>query len=510
MLAATDLAAIEAITSQFALRGPARDHVDEVLARFDEVDAALVAKDFPPTSPWWRETFERWYRSGRRQLVVRAGRRAGKSSSFCRLAVVEALYGQHDVPPGDTGVVAIVSTDRTEAAARLTTVTAILDALGVAYKPWGDGAIGIKLIGRRVGVRVYTASIKGVSGFTSIFVLCDEVAKWSDSDTGANPATEVLASVRPTMRTQKNARIALSSSPFGMLDAHYDAYERGETSAQVVAYAPTWEANPTVTEQETRDDEPDESAWLREYAAIPQAEAESSMLTELLIDRATRTSPTDLPAEPGHWYAATIDPATRGNAWTLVVATRGPDRVRRVCLVREWKGTANVPLRSPEVFQEIAALLKPYALTTLTSDQFAGDPLADLAQQAGLYLELEPWHSGNKREAYEGLRTMLLAEELELPPVPEVKTDLLGIRKRLTRSGVTYELATQGTRHSDFAPAVAMAAMKVRYAAAPASPTLSVSDRATEEKREFLERRRREQERAKKFGALPATHRRFG
>lgn len=47
-------------------------------AHFVALDRALVAKGFHPTSPWWLETLARFYASGRRQLVIRAGRRAGK------------------------------------------------------------------------------------------------------------------------------------------------------------------------------------------------------------------------------------------------------------------------------------------------------------------------------------------------------------------------------------------------------------------------------------------------
>jgi hypothetical protein len=488
---------------------PGRSHVDEILARFDEVDARLVAAGFPPTSPWWRETFERWYRSGCRQLVARCGRRGGKSSSLSRLGVVEALYGQHTVPPGDVGTVAIVSTRRDEAAKRLRTVTAILDALGIAYRPLSGGALGVELVGRRVAFQVFAASIAGVSGFTAVFVFCDEVAKWLDSDTGANPATEVLASVRPTMATQANARIVLSSSPMGMLDAHYDAFEAGDDAYQVTAYAPTWEANPTLTEADTRLLERDESTWLREYAAVPQAEVESALLTEMLVDRATRAEPLDLPRQAGHYYAATIDPATRGNAWTLAVATRGPDRVRRVVLCREWRGTVACPLVPSDIFTEIRELLKPYGLTWLTSDQYAGDALKDIARKCGLTLSLEPWTQSNKREAYEGLRSMLLDEELELPPDHAVKMDLLGIRKKLTRNGVTYELATQGPRHSDYAPAIALAALKVRGIAKPPPPDPQTPDEEqAERKRKLIEGLRKDLDREARFGRLPVTHRR--
>jgi hypothetical protein len=442
---------------------PARSHTDEVLARYDETDARLVAAGFPPSSPWWRATFERWYRSGKRQLVVRAGRRAGKSSSLSRLAVVEALFGLHAVPPGDLGTVAIIAQNRTEGAKRLRTVTAILDALGVSYAPLGGSAVGVELVGRRVCFQVFAGSIAGVSGFTGVFVLCDEVAKWLDADTGANPATEVLASVRPTMATQPNARLVLSSSPLGRLDAHFDAFELGETSHQVTAYAPTWEANPTVTEAQTRADEPDESTWRREYLAEPQAEAESSLLTETIVDRVTRKGG-DVPPEHGHTYVAAIDPASRGNAFTLIVATRTGD-VRRIVLARDWTPKGGLPLELGVTFAEIATLIAPYGLSHAYTDQFAADPLVELARHARLSLVPKPWTAQTKAEGYQELQAHAVAGNLELPNDAQLRQDMLGIRKRLTRNGVTYDLAMHGSRHSDYAPAVAMAVMEARYPA---------------------------------------------
>jgi hypothetical protein len=428
-----------------------------LLACYDETDRRLVAKGFPPTSPWWRDTFGRWYASRRRQLVVRGGRRGGKSSSLSRLAVVEALFGDHHVPPGDLGTVAIIAQNRVEGAKRLRTVTAILDALGVAYQPLGGSAVGVELVGRRIAVQVFAASIAGVSGFTGIFILADEVAKWLDADTGANPATEVLASVRPTMATQPNARIVLSSSPMGRLDAHYDAYELGETPHQVTAYAPTWVANPTITEEQTKADEPDEATWRREYLAEPQAEAESALLSSLLLGESVRADPWDLPPVAGWTYVATMDPATRGNAWTFVVATRKPDGTRTIALAREWVGTPSKPLHIGTVFAEMAALLRPYGEDLVYTDQLAIDPLREMADAHGLQLVEVPWTPISKREAYEELNRIVLSRQFECHPDPQVKTDLLGIRKLLTRAGVTYDLVTIGTRHSDYAPAVAMA-----------------------------------------------------
>lgn len=495
-------------------------HAAEILRRFDQLDRVLVSKGFPATSPWWRKTIERWYCSGKKQLVVRAGRRGGKSSTFTRLAVVEALYGQHPVPPGDIGVVAIISARRTEALERLRTVKAILDAIGVKYDERGDT---VELKSRRVSFNVYTATIAGVSGFTGIFILCDEVAKWRDNDTGANPAQQVIVSVRPTVATQPEARIALSSSPMGLLDAHADAFALGDTPLQTTAHAPTWIANPSVTEEYTRTLEPDDVVWTREYAAIPQAESELSLLTdnsltrlvreprsaiEVLADGFPLLGVNDLAPDARHRYLATIDPATRGNAWTLSVVCLSDGHVRKVVMAREWRGTKRKPLVPGEVFKEIADLIRPFGLRHVHSDQFAEDSMREIARQHDLFLIVDtPWSAGTKADAYDGLLTLVRESRLEIPPDPVVKTDLLGIRTKLTRNGILYELATQGERHSDYAPCIAMAVMLVKIPPLPRPEDLTPEQRAERMKTDFLKDRERERKRAEKHGRLPPTHR---
>jgi hypothetical protein len=483
---------------------------DELLARYDELDAKLVKAGFPETSAWWRETFERFIRSKKRQLVDRVGRRGGKSSSISRLAVVVALYGRHVIPPGDVGVVAIISTDRSEAMGRLTTIKAILDAMKVAYRPLQAPKVGIALVDRPIEFRVFAASIAGVSGFTAIFVLCDEVAKWRDKDTGANPATTVLASVRPTMATQPNARIVLSSSPMGRLDAHYDAFEEGTNELQVTAEAPTWIANPTITEKDTRALEPDEATRMREYGAVPQAEAESSLLTEYLVDRMTRPLAGDIPFDARHFYVATMDPATRGNAFTLTIATRGLDDVRRVVAVREKRGTPSAPLSPKETLREWKPLLTTYGLRLIHTDQWSLDAMQDSARDLGLTLKGEPWTQATKAEAYEELLKLSQDKLVEVGPEENVKSDLLGIRKVLTRNGVTYELRRDERtgRHSDYAPSIAMAVSKAIHRATATPRKLTTAEEHERDKAAFLEKLTREKRRGERFGRTPATHRR--
>jgi hypothetical protein len=440
------------------------------LSRYREMDAQLVQAGFPATSPWWLETFGELYTRRKRTLVARVGRQGGKSTTLCRLGVAEALYGGHVIPHGTLATVAFVSVDRKEATDRLLTVQKILLALGVAWVPL-EGGRGIRLVDKPITFRVYTASISGVSGGTCIFACCDEVAKWRDLRTGVNPATEVLASLRPALVTMPRAKLVLISSPLGRLDLHAKEYERGETATQMTAYAPTWVANPSVTEEWTRGEEANEGRWKREFLAVPLEEGEEGLLTALLLDRSTRTEMVVARA-PLHSYVAAMDPATRGDAWTLVVATLrwvGGRLKRSIVCAKEYHGTSSQPLDPAAVLRDIASELAAYGLTSVYSDQASADALRRIGQDVGLSVVIAPSTAQNKITRYESLETWMGNGEVELPPDPQVRADLLSVTKKLTPNGFTIVLPRVGDRHADYAPAITLALS--RSVAAPPEPT---------------------------------------
>lgn len=249
---------------------------------------------------------------------------------MCKIIVCDVTSVPHVVPRADLGVFAIVSVERRDALERIRTCGALLRGLGFREVRWragedgglkrgeyvlrlGQGTTEI-LIATEFGIRAIravTASVGGVSGFTGIGVLGDEMSKWRDEDTGVNPATEVVASITPTMRTQPLARCAWISSPWSTLDVHHKMFEAGNTVGQRVAYAPTWVANPTLVtcplcgaapgrtcehdlsperqaacEADTHIDEPDELLWEREYKAIPMPAVTSQFFDPAAVDRA--------------------------------------------------------------------------------------------------------------------------------------------------------------------------------------------------------------------------------
>lgn len=334
-------------------------YADDPIGRLRAIDKVLVANGFHAMSLWWDEQMETFYASGKFQFTGRIGRRGAKSSTVTvRVSVSETIGTPRKLAPGQTGTWPLISHTNFEASKRLDEIEAVLKALGFELaqgKPeefkryqrtveHGRALIRtLDMNGNRVEWVVYPPTIAGVSGFTAIGASCDEAAKWRDDKTGANPASIVLASLRPTFATQPAAHLYLFSSAFSTLDAHHDAVQQGDTDPQYLARlgeegacidreqrdraasrfeakaraavvggdalrakvngdraaairasmtdispsnpnVPTWVANPSLSIERTLDLEEDFATWLREYGSVPTGSAGGSFFDHVLVD----------------------------------------------------------------------------------------------------------------------------------------------------------------------------------------------------------------------------------
>lgn len=185
---------------------------------------------------------------------------------------------------------------------------------------------------------------------------------------------------------------------------------------------------------------------------------EGSMFDPELLVRSARREPAALPFDPLCSYAAGMDPATRGNAWTLVVVGHVAHGRYAVVHAQQWRGTPQRPLSPLAVLQEIAAVLARYRLRTVRTDKWSIDAIRELASQVALSLAEEPMQGPERVEMFDRLLFMLKEQALELPPDPRVREDLLRVRRIVSRQSISIDLEkTQDGRHADYAPALALA-----------------------------------------------------
>lgn len=204
------------------------------------------------------------------------------------------------------------------------------------------------------------------------------------------------------------------------------------------------------------------NAYRTDYLA-EFADPEEAMFGLDLVESRTRKMPLEREPVKGHDYVATMDPATRGNAWTMTLTecTGVNERFEpklAVALTREWRGSKEKPLNPEVVFAEMAITLRPYGCTQVITDQFACDVLMPMAAAHGLHLYADPMTQAKRFEYCSRLKVALEEDRFELSPDPKMGRDLVSVRRRITQNGVTVHLPeTSDGRHADFVPTLMLA-----------------------------------------------------
>src|SRR5690606_19994281 len=146
-------------------------------------------------------------------------------------------------------------------------------------------------------------------------------------------------------------------------------------------------------------------------------------------------------------------PATRTNAWALVVGGRRRSGKRSIVYAREWRSEDGDPLSPARVLAEVRDELAVYGLSSVGTDQHMADALIDIARPMGLHLYDESVTAVSKANDLDSARALIRDGSVELPPHPQLQGDLRRVRRRLTPDGgvrVVYPMTADG-RHCDFA-----------------------------------------------------------
>lgn len=394
-----------------------------------------------------------------RLVAVIAGIRSGKTLmagvAAWRCATNADLS---QMRPNEVARVAIVAPTVDNATATFQLLAGALEAPALAPQVQ-DVKAGVIRVRREDGKSVEIVVVAAHRGAVTLrsrwlagFVF-DEVALFGQDDLGYSiNAEELLRGAEPRLLPQGQGW--LISSPYGSQGLLYDLWQQyfGKPGRVLVVHAPTVEMNPAFDRtqvEELRLHDPDTAA--REYDAA-WTDPEQALLPAAHVDAATRP---ERGPEPLHHYAAAMDPGTRSNAWTLAIRTRRiitGKPVESIVKVRQWQGSKAVPLSPDAVLKEIAAELLPYGIRDIVTDQWAADALRDIARRHGLNVYDVTITSASKLEMFEGMRNLMADGAAEIPVCPQLRSDLLLVKKVIGRHGVSVVLPhTPDGRHCDYA-----------------------------------------------------------
>jgi hypothetical protein len=160
------------------------------------------------------------------ELVVVAGRRAGKSRSTSVLAAyIAGLCDHPSLVPGEKGIVLIFAPDQRQSAVVLDYITAVFQNSLMLSQLVVKRTQRALVLMNRITIIVRSSDFRRIRGATLIAVIADELAFLRSDDSSSNPDTEILNAVRPGLATTAGPMFCISS-PYARKGELYNLYQR--------------------------------------------------------------------------------------------------------------------------------------------------------------------------------------------------------------------------------------------------------------------------------------------
>lgn len=337
--------------------------------------------------------------------------------------------------------------------------------------PWRDfidevGAdtVGSEFIwapcGRPVEVRIVCGKRGGGSLVSRwcLGVAFDEAPRMMGQNDAVVNLDEAYQAVRS--RLLPGAQILQGGSPWQPYGPIFDKFQEGfglPKPTRIIIRGKGPDLNPTWWTPERcaeLKNDPKNAVVYQTDVLAEFADVEQTMFPQIVLNRCCKQTEW-IPYDSKRDFCAAMDPATRNNAWTLVIADRIGVK-KRIVAWKEWQGTSVEPLSPKVVLQEATNILALYNLTDCYTDQWSADANRDLAFEMGLNLVIEDWKGTQRTNAYQSMAVQAALEKVDLPRDPMVRKDLSLVKRRVTPNGISIHLpATSDGRHCDYAAAIA-------------------------------------------------------
>ncbi len=361
------------------------------------------------------------------------GRRGGKDNATAVIAAyIAALVDWSAVlAPGERGIVLCIGADVKQATVQRNYIEGVFDASPLLSSlVVGRTTDGLEL-SSGISIDVRAASFRRLRGVTCVAVVASEAAFWLD-ETSANPDTEILNAVRPSLATTGGPLIVITT-PYARRGEVWNTYKQhygpdGDPLV-LVAQGASRDFNPTLSQRVVdRAYERDAAAAAAEYGAQFRSDLEAFVALEV-VEAAVISGRYELPPARGTAYFGFVDPSGgSSDSMTLAIAHRDKDGRGILDAVRERR-----PPFSPEaVVADFAALLKTYRVGKVAGDRYGGEWPRERFRVHGIEYELA---EQPKSDLYRDLLSILNSGRLELLDLPRLAAQLCGLERRVARSG---------------------------------------------------------------------------
>ena len=369
-----------------------------------------------------------------REAFVIAGRRSGKSFISSIIAVFLACFKDWSkyLSTGERGSIFIIASDREQARIIKNYVSGILNSSASFRKMVKKELAGEIELVNGVNIGIKTCSYKGVRGYTLLAAICEEVAFWQ-SEHGANPAKEILTSLRPSLATIPDSLLIGISTPYSRSGILWEQYSEhfgsSESDTPLIWQSPSILMNPTIPKQEIeRGYKQDKNAALAEWDAIFRQDLEEFLGLEM-IDQAVILNRVELPRIKDTNYFAHCDPSGgRQDSMTLAIAHRDESTGK---VVLDALREAKPPFVPKEVVRDFSLVAKSFGVGVIKSDRYAAEWVSSAFRDNEIMVENSELSAS---EIYLSFLPLIANGSVELLDDKRLVSQLKGLERK-TRPG---------------------------------------------------------------------------
>ena len=364
------------------------------------------------------------------------GRRGGKSRAIAALLVYLATMVDYraQLVPGERGLVLCLARTQEQAQVVLGYVAGIIDGEPMLAKMViRRAADSLTLFdrGATIEIAVRAASFRSVRGLTCVAAVADEIAFWQGEDGSANPDTEILRAVRPTLLTTSGPLIAISS-PYARKGELWTTFKRdfgaiGDPRI-LVARAASREMNPTLPQADIdREMARDPASGRAEYYAEFRTDI-SAFVSQEVIDGCVAHGVYELPPAANVSYLGFVDPSGgASDAMTLAIAHRVGDMV-----VLDAAREIQPPFNPDDATTEFSTLLKAYGIGKVIGDRYAGEWVRETFRRHGVDYQVS---EASKSDIYRDALPLFNAGRAQLLDAKRLVNQLCSLERRTARGG---------------------------------------------------------------------------
>lgn len=367
-----------------------------------------------------------------RELVIAAGRRAGKDAVTALIAAYFAMTFRPEgrVRAGERPLILLLAADRSQARNLLRYINGLFQIPALKALITRETQDGFELA-NGIDISVGTNDYKTVRGRAILLCVLNELAFWT-GENSASPDKEVYRAILPaTASLGEKAMIVMISSVHrraGLLyEKHAKSFGKDDPKTLVIT-ASTRQLNPTI-DQELIDDAlaADPQSAAAEYGSIWRDDLSGYIsLTE--VQACVDTGITERKPVPGIRYVGFIDASSgRSDSYTAAVASRDGD-LGILHAVIEIPAPAD-PVKATAT---VAAVMTSYGINQVWGDRYAVGFVASELSKHGLTLQ----HTTKSRsDLYRELLPALRSQRVRLVDNERAVAQFAALERRALSAG---------------------------------------------------------------------------